>query len=867
MLDPQENWWAQDQVVNKPATPPAPPAYIPGPPDPAKDANAQIKAAEAQYASEKARAEAAKASAEAQTAQAKAADSNPLAREQQRIQNDLAADEMLLKINRARDQIGEGWSTGNVMGTETFQSVPWLGQKSANLHATLEGITGGIINDTIAQLKAQSANGSSGYGALSETEAQRLAAAVGSLHQTQDAESLRVNLAEIEKHYRIAKALLNNEDPRSPEVQKKYGVLSATPPAAVGTTPPPSTPPGGAPRAGGTPPPGTPPVDPDAHIRPQADDTLQGEIATGDTKSQDNPVLAGISKHVADMIGAGRSADQVREYLKSAGIDPSTVQNIDAWTDYIRQHPLYKGPIYINLHTKDVPNDGNSTVLSIYNAITGNNLPTKSKDIGTFAKTQAGTALIEAGNAVTGFQLPKLADNPEQARAALGTLERQNPGAALTGTVLGAGVATGALEAGLTRAGVTRGAPIAADAIYGGVAGNGLDPEGGVGAVLGGALSSAAGGLAGRSVMKGAGELVSPTASAVDEFTPSPGQKYGGALNRAEEIFQDIPIAGAPVRRMRENARENFERGAFNSALREIDDKLPDDMPLGTQPHAYMQQKFNEAYDKARSQMQFVPDQQYMNDLQAYASRIRNGVLNDAQRAQVENILNNSVASRIKTQGGSLTGDAYKQAASEIEAAARQLSGSEPLIADALRDYGSIFDAAARRASPKGAGELLDKADRGYAKAVRIEKAASARGGDTGRFTPNQFDRAVQQASGGTRSRAYLRGDALMGDYAEAGKALSDRVPNSGTPERGLTIAALTGGVGMLSPKALAAPLALSLPYRYPLRNITEAVLTPRTGLTPASQAALRIGTGLRRGAALAGPAASVLALEHTAGD
>lgn len=140
------------------------------------------------------------------------------------ITEDMNADHVIRSIKTARSQIGEGYDTGNVFGSKTFQKVPYLGQNSANLSATLSGLQGSVINDTIAQLKALSATGASGYGSLSETEAERLAAATAALQQTQDEASLNRNLDELEQHYRAARAILAGEDPRNPDVAAKYGM-------------------------------------------------------------------------------------------------------------------------------------------------------------------------------------------------------------------------------------------------------------------------------------------------------------------------------------------------------------------------------------------------------------------------------------------------------------------------------------------------------------------------------------------------------------------------------------------------------------------------------------------------------------------
>lgn len=153
----------------------------------------------------------------------------------QKITQDMSADHVIGQIGVARKQIDQGYDTGNLFGSKGFQAIPLIGQHSANLSATLDGLQGAVINDTIQQLKQLSSTGASGYGSLSETEATRLAGAVAALYQTQDAESLKRNLDELEKHYRSARAILAGEDPRDPAVAQKYGInLSAGAPGANG---------------------------------------------------------------------------------------------------------------------------------------------------------------------------------------------------------------------------------------------------------------------------------------------------------------------------------------------------------------------------------------------------------------------------------------------------------------------------------------------------------------------------------------------------------------------------------------------------------------------------------------------------------
>jgi hypothetical protein len=185
---------------------------------------------------------------------------------------------------------------------------------------------------------------------------------------------------------------------------------------------------------------------------------------------------------------------------------------------------------------------------------------------------------------------------------------------------------------------------------------------------------------------------------------------------------------------------------------------------------------------------------------------------------------------------GYLSGKAYKEAQSALGKRIRALRNSpsaDQELAGALEDFSAIMDATARRSSRPEAVALLDAADRGYAKLVRVQAAANS-AGEAGRFTPSQFANAVRNQAGGkaARSQAYLRGDALMQEYADAGLRLNDKLPNSGTADRGLVAGAATGVAGTINPTLLAVPGALSVPYLPGVRTATNALLAPRSGAT-----------------------------------
>jgi hypothetical protein len=446
-----------------------------------------------------------------------------------------------------------------------------------------------------------------------------------------------------------------------------------------------------------------------------------------------------------------------------------------------------------------------------------------------------------------------------------------NPTAYLVGNVAGGAAGLvgvqGVLARGGTAAARTFSAPaLAADAGYGAVSGALESNENRTTGALTGAALGAGGGAVGRGLARGSGRAVAPTGGDLKPLydagvRPTPGQRFGGVVGLTEEALGSVPLVGSAVRGSRQAARDQFERGAFDQALSEIGEKLPAKIKLGTEPHKFAQDAFNRAYAAARSKMRFARDQQFDTEFRQLVQDIANGGLEDASAKRFQAIIKSQVDR--KMAGGRMTGTAYKEAQSALGKRIRALRNSpaaDQELAGALEDFSTLLDAAARRASPKEAVDALDAADAGYAKLVRIEEAAKG-AGEAGRFTPNQFDRAVKNAAGGraARSKAYQRGDALMQDYATAGRSLIDTLPNSGTADRQMLTGGLMGTAGsLISPAAALAPALATLPYVPGVRTVTNALLAPR-----ASARANSVGNALLEGGRLTGPIGTVAALQY----
>lgn len=541
----------------------------------------------------------------------------------------------------------------------------------------------------------------------------------------------------------------------------------------------------------------------------------ENSLPTGESRIVDDPKM---SKMLDGMIRAGVPLEQINRSLQSAGFTPIEEAQYIEWQNFLADTPGFEGTTAtanreepLSLFERGANAAGNFNVGGVNPA----------------------AYFMGAGQMLSGNTLDNISVNPEQARQAYQIMREQNPGSTFTGEVSGATLGVLAGEAGLARAGMSQGLARStlADVAYGGAAGAGAADDGNrLGGAAGGAGSALAGGLIGRGVAR----AVAPSGGGLADLyeagvRPTPGQRFvnsgvaGRALNATEEALQSVPLVGAAITGARQEARDQFQIGAFNSALKEIGEELPKGMKPGTAPHAFAQKKFDDIYDLARSGMQVVPDQQLANDIAALAPDIQ------ALGPTAQNKLKGILANVIKDD---LSGDTYKRVMSDLgKKIAQNRKGSmadDQALADVLDEVKGALDSAARRHSDPEAVKLLDAADAGYAKFVRIEEAGMKRSGDAGTFTPTQFDAAVQKTTGGVRSKAYQRGDALMQDYASQGKNLADRLPNSGTADRALTAGGLATAAGAYIEPSVAAILGiLGLAYAPGARKITTGAFAP----------------------------------------
>lgn len=367
--------------------------------------------------------------------------------------------------------------------------------------------------------------------------------------------------------------------------------------------------------------------------------------------------------------------------------------------------------------------------------------------------------------------------------------ERENFGYRLAGQLpaaLATGVLTGGASLGL------RGLATAATegAAYGFGSGENTFSDraqkAGVGA-LGGALGFGLG--------RGISKTLSPTVDKgarqlIDEGIPlTPGQIMGGVGKTVEDKLTSIPFVGDAIQASRGRGIEAFNKAAVNRSLKPLGKKLPENIKAGYEAIEYAQNALSKAYNDLLPDLKVKVDGKFLKEfdnLKTLASEMPK-----ERVGQFNKIVERQILSRL-SKNGSMTGEAMKEAESELGRLVRNYSksmnGDERLLGDALRETQSQLRDLVARSNPSKALELKS-INKGFATLLRPESAASK--AKSGIFTPAQLQTATRILDSSGRKKVSARGGALMQDLAETARdILPSSIPDSGTAGRLL----LTGG-------------------------------------------------------------------------
>lgn len=789
-------------------------------------AQAQTAAAQAPYAGTIAQANAIEATAKAEKARrdlaAAQATANP---EQQKGMAALGDDEVLSAISRAREGVNGGYSTGL---WARLSKIPGVGelvepQSVTNLRGDLSTVASRITLDTLAKLKQTSPTGASGLGSLTEKEGALLRDSIAGLDQSQSEEKLLENLANVERHYRNVQALMAGEDYRDPKVQERYGIIPQ--PNAERSLADVVAGRGG--EAG-------PVAEPAMGISKQAQ-----------FREETDPTLKGVNARVRAMVGAGKSANDIVNYLNNVRpeLGNSVAAQIVQQVKFRAQNPKVPLSEYvISVDKRQVP------------------LSAVGRALNSIAQSPFGAAVISAGDAATGFNLGNMTGEPERTKAAVNVIQNQNPGSSLSGTIAGGGLANAALEGLLPGRLALAARPVVSDAIYGGISGYG-NGDGSLKDVALGSLEGVAGGYLGRKATRAIGAtargIVNPDVQYLraSEVPMTVGQmargsgRLGDRIARREDRLTGFQGVGDAINERRREGMLGFNRAAFREGLEPIGQTGLGN--IAEQGIEDARDTVSGAYRTALSGVNAVPDVQFANQ---YASARAAGGAIPRVGTEFNHVVDTRVAPFV--QRGQMSGPEVQ----DILQGARDADFGTDAMGSSARDaMGNISDAVrglVDRQFPDAMPQLRN-ADRAYRNTSVLADAVSRGMNTEGIFTPAQLGTAARQNTTrfGSRMQAATT-DRPFYDLQRAGQnVLPSAVPDSGTAGRMAQRRGLFGAAMDFPRNTLNTPL-----YSEGMQPFITAALLDRP------DSARQIGQRIADGASWGGRAVSPLLLQYLQG-
>lgn len=478
----------------------------------------------------------------------------------------------------------------------------------------------------------------------------------------------------------------------------------------------------------------------------------------------------------------------------------------------------------------------------------------------------AGKAVYDIGRGIgqmTGMIPQEEIDAARARDAAL-----MSTGAGMAGNIAGNIAATGVGGSlmgaipGLARAGAALTSPrTLGQAAAGGAAMGAVQPVATGENRLQNVAAGAAGGGIGYGAAAGLGRMLAPqTPEAVQNLmsmgvTPTPGQILGPTASAIEQVATSIPFGvGEIVKRGQIGAIENFNTAVGNEVLSSVGMRVPKNVKPGNEMVKYVGDKLSEQYTALLPKMSAIIDDQFTSEINTI--RQMGNQLPKDKAKQLNNILNESLVKRIGSSRG-IRGETIKEIESSLRRKASSFRGSssadDQQLGDALIESLNSLRGLIERNNPNFASELAN-INKAWAKLTVLENAAGRVGSAEGVFSPEAFRGAVKGSDTSVRDRQFARGQALMQPMAtEAVNVLGKTIPNSGTAERLSTIA-LTSGIGagglsgMLDPSAAAALLGAGSIYGTEAgRKAAAAALTQRP------EAIRALGRGVYQTAPLTG--------------
>jgi hypothetical protein len=263
----------------------------------------------------------------------------------------------------------------------------------------------------------------------------------------------------------------------------------------------------------------------------------------------------------------------------------------------------------------------------------------------------------------------------------------------------------------------------------------------------------------------------------------SPAQETGSRpLQVLESVFGTLPQTAHAQRNIQQTQRNAFNRAALERINEGGTEVTPEALNRA-------RQRIGGDIERLAGQTTVQFDPQFQTDLMAMVMRY--GQRLDVQRRPIfENFVKDIV-----NNGTTLSGPTYQTVRSDLGRLAQNYGGSDPTLAEALRDLRNALDDAAERSMPASLAGQWREARRGWGNLRILEKSVSnsTTQAAAGNLPPTSFAQAVRQQ----HPRAYGFGAGEMNDLSRVGTTfVRESIPNSGTPERTMMQNLLTGGLG-----------------------------------------------------------------------
>lgn len=375
----------------------------------------------------------------------------------------------------------------------------------------------------------------------------------------------------------------------------------------------------------------------------------------------------------------------------------------------------------------------------------------------------------------------------------------------------------------------------------------------------------AGGAAVGNLALRGAAKVISPNTSPEvkkligEGVGLTPGQILGGGAKATEEKLTSVPILGDLIKGAQGRGLEDFNRAAYNRALKPIGESADKSFPVGREGLEMVNQKLSDAYNSLLPKLSFKADPQLSQEIASLRQMVTSG-LPETQANQFDKVLREQLVGKMTPQG-SMNGEALKAVEAELGRLSKGYR-SDPAfdnrqLGDAIGTLQQHIRDNLARNNPAQAAEL-QKINEGYANYARLRDAGSRQGAEGGVFTPAQLSAAVRAGDKSVGKGDFAKGNALMQDLADPGKkVVANKYPDSGTAGRGLLGALAAGGAGAFANPAVPMGVALgAAAYTRPGQAALQTLLTQRPAVAVPISEMLKT---LAPGAGAVGLAASPL--------